>query len=281
MRAPSRGRYTLLLNPDVICLPGLLDRLVEFMDRHPEASIAAPQLLNEDGTRQPNCRHFPTPGTLALRALRADEIWKTQHVRRYLMEDEPVRSGSVDWVTGAVMVARRAAIEAVGLLDERYFLYWEDMDWCYRMRRAGWGVFLVPEARAIHLHQREGVRRPLSRAGRAQLLGAARFFRKFGWNPGRWPEWLRRSHSRKPHCAPRSLSAPCWASVPGPRDLVHAAGGRRPRNFPGARFCDRGVPLDSSRRRPAELPRILGIARPSRFGLRRARLAYVRRDGHG
>jgi len=185
MRAAGSGRYALLLNPDVICLPGLLDRLVDFMDRHPKTGIAAPQLFHEDGARQPNCRRFPTPGTLAIRALRADEIWKTSHVRRYLMEDEPVCAGGVDWVTGAAMVARRAALETVGLLDERYFMYWEDMDWCYRMRRAGWGVFLVPEARAIHLHRREGVRRPFSRAGRAQLLGAVRFFRKFGWNPGK------------------------------------------------------------------------------------------------
>jgi len=184
MRAAG-SRYALLLNPDVTCLPGLLDRLIDFMDRHPETGIAAPQLFHEDGTRQPNCRRFPTPGTLAIRALRADEIWKTSHVRRYLMEDEPVCAGGVDWVTGAVLVARRAALETVGLLDERYFMYWEDMDWCYRMRRAGWGVFLVPEARAIHLHRREGVRRPFSRAGRAQLLGAMRFFRKFGWNPGK------------------------------------------------------------------------------------------------
>lgn len=183
MRAPGRGRHALLLNPDVICLPGLLDRLVEFMDHHPQAGIVAPQLFSENGARQPNCRRFPTPGALALRALRADEIWKSAHVRRYLMEDEPAPAGKVDWVTGAVLVARRAAMEAVGLLDEGYFLYWEDMDWCCRMRRAGWGVFLVPEARAIHLHRREGVRRPFSRAGRAQVLGAVRFFRKFGWNP--------------------------------------------------------------------------------------------------
>src|SRR5437879_1665474 len=67
---------------------------------------------------------------------------------------EPIRSGKVDWVTGAVLVARRAALETVGLLDERYFMYWEDMDWCYRMRRAGWGVFLVPDVHAIHLDRK-------------------------------------------------------------------------------------------------------------------------------
>jgi GT2 family glycosyltransferase len=185
MYALRQGRYALLLNPDVTAIPGLLDRLVAFMDAHPRAGIAAPQLLNGDGTIQPNCRRFPTPGTLALRALRVDEVWKSRSVRRYLMEYEPPGATEVDWVTGALLVVRRAAIEAVGSLDERYFLYWEVLDWCYRMRQAGWSVHHVPDARAIHSQRREGVRRPFSRAGREQVLGAIRFFRKFGWNPGR------------------------------------------------------------------------------------------------
>ena len=185
MRALDRGRYALLLNPDVIAFPGLLDRLVAFMDTHPQAAIAAPQLYNDDGTPQPNCRRFPTPSTLALRALRLDEIWQSPQVRRYLMDCEPPSSIEVDWVTGAALVVRRTAIEAVGWLDESYFLYWEDLDWCYRMRQAGWSVHRVPDAKAAHSQRREGVRRPFSRASREQVLGAIRFFRKFGWNPGR------------------------------------------------------------------------------------------------
>ncbi len=185
MRAVSRGRYALLLNPDVTAIPGLLDRLVAFMDEHPQAGIAAPQLFNDDGTIQPNCRRFPNPLALALRALRVDEVWRTPRVRRYLMDGERRGAAEVDWVTGALLVVRRAAIDAVGGLDESYFLYWEDLDWCYRMRQAGWSVHHLPEARAIHSQRREGVRRPFSRAGRAQVLGAIRFFRKFGWNPER------------------------------------------------------------------------------------------------
>ena len=184
MRALGRGRYVLLLNPDVICISGLLDSLVAFMDEHPETGIAAPQLFYPDGTLQPNVRRFPSPATLALRALHIDAVWKSQGLRRYLMEGERAAASEVDWVTGAVLIARRAAIEAVGLLDESYFLYWEDLDWCCRMRRAGWRVCQVPEASAIHFQGREGVRRPFSRAGRAQLTGAIRFFRKHGWNPG-------------------------------------------------------------------------------------------------
>jgi N-acetylglucosaminyl-diphospho-decaprenol L-rhamnosyltransferase len=107
-------------------------------------------------------------------------------MQRYLMvRGEHSSATQVDWVTGAVLVARRTAVETVGFMDERYFLYWEDLDWCYRMRRTGWGVYRVPEARAIHRARREGVRRLFGRAQRAQLSGAIRFFREFGWNAGK------------------------------------------------------------------------------------------------
>lgn len=179
------SRYVLLLNPDVVCIAGLLDRLAVFLDGHPQAAIVAPQLYYPDGVLQPNVRRFPRPAVLALRALRLDGFWKSPGVRRYLMHGERSGSTEVDWVTGAVLMVRRAAIETVGLLDEHYFLYWEDLDWCYRMRQAGWTVHRVPGARAIHIQGREGVRRPFSRAGRAQFSGAVRFFRKFGWNAGK------------------------------------------------------------------------------------------------
>ncbi len=185
IRQSVRCPYVLLLNPDVICLPGLLERLIAFLDAHPEAAIAAPQLFCPDGASQPNVRRFPTPSALALRALRVDALWKSRAVRCYLMHGESPVSTEVDWVTGAALMVRRTAIEDVGLLDENYFLYWEDLDWCYRMRQAGWTVHRIPEARAIHVQAREGVRRPFSRAGRSQLAGAVRFFRKYGWNAGR------------------------------------------------------------------------------------------------
>lgn len=179
------GRYFVLLNPDVICIPGLLDRLVDFMDDHPDVGIAAPQLFDPDGTLQANCRSFATPRALAFRALRLDAIWANRPlIRRYLMTGPGGASATeVDWVTGAVAIIRRAAVAQVGLLDERYFLYWEDMDWCCRMWQAGWKVCRIAEASAIHSHRREGVRRPFSRAGYAQVAGAIQFFIKFGCNP--------------------------------------------------------------------------------------------------
>ena len=184
IRESGGSPYVLLLNPDVICLPGLLDRLVVFLDSHPDAAVAAPQLYYPDGSVQPNVRRFPTPAVLAMRALHLDAVWKSPAMRRYLMHREDSAAAEVDWVTGAALMVRRAAIQAVGLLDESYFLYWEDLDWCYRMRRAGWTVHRIPEARAVHAQAREGVRRPFSRAGWSQLSGAVRFFRKFGWHAG-------------------------------------------------------------------------------------------------
>jgi GT2 family glycosyltransferase len=184
MRALQNGRYFLLLNPDVICLPGLLDRLVAFMDGNPDVAIAAPQLFDADGSVQPNCRRFPTPGVLAFRAFHLDGIWRNHPaMQRYLMSPGGSQGADVDWVTGALAIVRRAAVDQVGMMDERYFLYWEDMDWCYRMQQAGWKVSRAPDATAIHDHRREGVRRPFSRAGCEQVLGAIRFFCKFGWKP--------------------------------------------------------------------------------------------------
>ncbi len=184
MRALQNGRYFLLLNPDVICLPGLLDRLVAFMDGNPDVAIAAPQLFDADGSLQPNCRRFPTPGVLAFRAIHLDGIWRNHPaMQRYLMSPGGSQGSDVDWVTGALAIVRRVAVDQVGMMDERYFLYWEDLDWCYRMRQAGWKVSRAADAAAIHDQRREGVRRPFSRAGCEQVLGAIRFFCKFGWKP--------------------------------------------------------------------------------------------------
>src|SRR5437879_1196130 len=129
MRELRGGRYVLLLNPDMVCFPGLLDRLAAFMDQNPQAGIAAPRLLNADGGLQHNCRRFPTPLALALRALRVGGIWHSARLRDYLMSDwNHAEACEVDWATGAVLLVRREAIATVGLMDERYFLYWEDLD---------------------------------------------------------------------------------------------------------------------------------------------------------
>ena len=187
MRAQKNGRYVLLMNPDITCLPGLIDGLVAFMDERPDVGIAGPKLLNPDHTLQPSCRRFSTPGSILIRGLHLDRLlWNTDLIQRYLMVDSGHETvADVDWVTGALMIVRRAAIDRVGVMDERYFLYSEDQDWCCRMWQGGWRVCYVPKARAIHAHMREGMRRPWSRAAYHQVVSAIRMFHKFGWKLSR------------------------------------------------------------------------------------------------
>jgi GT2 family glycosyltransferase len=154
----------LLLNSDAEVLTGAIDALVEFLDRTPGAGVSAPLLLNSDLTDQGTARAFPSPANVLfgrkspLTRLFPSNRWS----RRYLVGRthhglEPFR---VDWVSGACMMVRRAAFERAGLLDERFFMYWEDADWCRRIGREGFGVYCVPRAPVIHHEGGSSGRRP-------------------------------------------------------------------------------------------------------------------------
>lgn len=145
----STGRYILLLNPDTEVLPGALEALVAFMDTHPEAGAAGPGLVNPDGSLQPSGGRFPS-----LRRLLAIH----PVIGRFLpAPEDPLRRrdfsevSEVDEVSGACMIVRRAAVHEVGLRDEVFFLYFEDVDWCLRLKRAGWRIYYLPQARVKHL----------------------------------------------------------------------------------------------------------------------------------
>jgi GT2 family glycosyltransferase len=188
LRGLNKSRYIVLINPDIICLPNVINSLVDFMDAHPKVGIAGPKLLNPDMTLQPSCRGFSTPTGIFIRGLHLDALFKGAHfMQDYLLEDlnrnEP---SDVDWVTGAFMIVRRDAISEIGPMDQdRYFLYAEDQDWCCRMWRGGWRVCYVPQAMAIHEHLREGIKKPWSKLARYQWVSAFRMFQKFNWKLSR------------------------------------------------------------------------------------------------
>jgi N-acetylglucosaminyl-diphospho-decaprenol L-rhamnosyltransferase len=162
--AQSAGRYFLLLNPDTVVLDGALEKLVSFMDAHPEAGVAGPQLVGPDGTLQISHIAEKTLGFYArmfvwnsLSALVPLPIkWMLGRGKDFSLElrgsEAPASSLEVGSVAGACFMVRRAAIERVGPLDERYFLYSEETDWARRMRQAGWKVLFFPRARVLH-HQ--------------------------------------------------------------------------------------------------------------------------------
>ena len=142
--ARARGRWLLLLNPDTIVPPGALGLLLDVLRRTAGCGVVAPRLIAPNGAAQP-FSHGSEPDPLYLfRRLVA------RASRRSLQRWDGARPRSVDWVSGACMMVRREAFTAIGPLDERFFLYFEDVDWCRRLREAGWNVWFIPSITVIH-----------------------------------------------------------------------------------------------------------------------------------
>jgi len=149
----SEGRYILLLNPDTVILPNSLKRMMEFMDNHPEAGVAGCKVLNPNGTLQLACRRsFPAPSVSFYRLTGLSRLFpKSKTFARYnLTYYNPDVVQEVDAVSGSFMMIIRKAINEVGMLDEQFFMYGEELDLCFRMKEKGWKVYYVPDAEIIH-----------------------------------------------------------------------------------------------------------------------------------
>jgi N-acetylglucosaminyl-diphospho-decaprenol L-rhamnosyltransferase len=141
--------YVILLNPDTVIEPGALNTLVAYLDDHPQVAAAGPRLLNHDGTLQISCYVFPTLFREFLRLSHLDHIWSGVSYRMDRWDLNLPRQ--VEVIQGACMILRKAALDQVGLFDERFFIYTEEVDLCYRLRQAGWQIHWVPQAEVIHL----------------------------------------------------------------------------------------------------------------------------------
>lgn len=151
--AEARGPYLLVLNSDTVVKEGCLAAMCSFMDAHPDVGAVGPQLLNPDGTVQLSCRRFPSYSTA---------LFNRYSLLTRLFPGNPISAGylmtgeghdemrDVDWVSGAALMTRRSVLEAVGGFDDDYFMYAEDVDWCYRMHQANWRVVYLPTARIVH-----------------------------------------------------------------------------------------------------------------------------------
>lgn len=185
----SRGSYILLLNPDAHLLEGALPVLLSFAEARPEVGALGPKLVNPEGSVQPSCRRFPLLGATFLRHTPLEFLLPSHpFLKRYLMLDFPHdKPLEVDWISGACVLLRKEALEQVGGLDERYFLYSEDVDLCLRLKGAGWKIYYVPEAGALHIGGHASGKRPifsLYHAHRSMWL----FFRAHHRGKGTW--WL-------------------------------------------------------------------------------------------
>jgi N-acetylglucosaminyl-diphospho-decaprenol L-rhamnosyltransferase len=152
MALDAGAEYILILNPDTIVRPGALMALVNFMDENPAVGIGGARLEDPDGEVQRSAHEFPTPMGELDRSLRFGPL--SRLLARY--RGLPFMCNEVrvcDWVSGAALIIRRAVVEQVGLLDDEYFLYFEEVDYCKRARQQGWPVWYVPQAEIVH---REG-----------------------------------------------------------------------------------------------------------------------------
>jgi GT2 family glycosyltransferase len=188
--AAASGRIVFLLNPDTITHPGAFAAIIDFMDAHPQCGIAGPKLLNSDGSLQYSCRHFATLEAGFFRNTPLGRLFPGNRATRdYLMKDvshdAPMQ---VDWVSGAAMAIRREVIDTVGVLDEGYFMYVEDVDLCYRAKAAGLQTWYAPEAVITHAIAQSSDKNPLPMI-RAFHRSMFRFFRKH-YLGQRYAAWL-------------------------------------------------------------------------------------------
>jgi len=149
----SKGRYVLLLNSDTVVLDNAIAKTAAFADSHPEAAVVGCRVLNPDRTLQPTCFMFPSILNMLLSSTYLYKLFpKSKFFGRERMtwwNRNDIRE--VDVVTGCFMLVRQDVIKKVGSMDEQFFMYGEETDWCYRFKQAGWKILFTPFAEIIHL----------------------------------------------------------------------------------------------------------------------------------
>jgi GT2 family glycosyltransferase len=148
----SRGRFVCLVNSDVEVLDGCLDAMCDYMDANRKVGLLGPKILNKDLTLQPSCGELPSLRNLLMQAFMLDKLCPgIRFCRNRFMNDFDHQTlRNVETLSGCFLMARREALEMVGLLDEQFFIYQEDVDWCKRFADGGWQVTFYPAAKAIH-----------------------------------------------------------------------------------------------------------------------------------
>lgn len=150
--AAAQGRYLLLLNPDTVVQPEALALMIDYLEAHPQVGALGPRLLWPDGAIQSSRRRFPSLGSLFWESTLLGQWFPhNRYAQRYHLADcSPEQPQRVDWVVGAALLLRREAWQQVGPLDETFFMYFEETDWCRRAVQAGWEIHYLPSAQIIH-----------------------------------------------------------------------------------------------------------------------------------
>jgi GT2 family glycosyltransferase len=175
----SSGEYLVLLNPDTRVTEGALDTLLDFLDTHPSAAIAAPRLVFPDGTVQDSCRSFPWPMSILFTAMRLHLLFpRSRLFGAYRMTwFDHGHTRQVDQPMATCWALRRSVVERIGFFDEEFPILFNDVDFCWRVREAGWEIWFVADARVLHVGGAA-----TKKAGPAMFAeshrGLVRFYRK-------------------------------------------------------------------------------------------------------
>jgi GT2 family glycosyltransferase len=182
--AANTDEFILILNPDTLVTPAALHTLLDVIQAEPRAGACGPRILNPDGSLQPSCRRFPTLPRLLLDEFGLGKLFPRSKLfagyRLTWWAHDQLRE--VDQLMGAALLLRRAALEQVGTFDERFFMYFEEVDLCLRLHDAGWKVLFVPEAQVMH-HGGQSARQVLPEATLYRYRSLGAFYRKH------YPAW--------------------------------------------------------------------------------------------
>ncbi len=203
----GNGRYVFLLNTDTILLPGGLEKQIEFLDRHPEAGAVGGRLIFEDGSFQSSYDSFPY---LWMEFLGITWLGKLFNPR-FPSNPDCDETKAVDWISSASLTVRKSAVEQIGLIDEKFFIYGDETDLQFRMTKAGWKIYFLPDVETIHFGGRS-----LDRWKRRRLVcrGKILYYHK---NKGKFQAFILRSM----FLIAASIKIPFWlilGIIPGKRD---------------------------------------------------------------
>lgn len=149
----AQGKYLMILNPDITILNNAVEKMVKFMDANPDVALAGPRLINPNGSCQVSCRTFiETKHIILLRTPLFKLPFAKSILDKHLMADfDRLSNRQVECLHGACLIARKSAVDKIGMFDERYFMYFEDIDWCRRFWQANYKVYFIGEAEMVHL----------------------------------------------------------------------------------------------------------------------------------
>lgn len=192
----QEANFYLALNPDCEFPEGekVLERMLDFFRKNSEVGMAAPKLLNSDGSLQYSCYRFPAFWDQIGRRLGWDKKSKffRKRVDHYLMRDfDHERTVPVDWIMGSFMLAKKEVVDSIGFFDDRFFMYFEDCDWCRRVWRAGWKVYYIHDIQVQHGHRRGSAEK---RAWRSIITNPVTRIHIKSWMKYFWKWGLKREH---------------------------------------------------------------------------------------